>query len=272
MKHGMTILLLAIFSALFHLPASAQEQHVLAKTPKIPGNDTVWVYKPATYEQHDKFPLLFLLHGYSGKYSSWHTLLNMQELSDTYNFILVCPDGFFDSYYLDSPLKNENQYASFFFETLLPYVHSKFKTDTSRVFITGLSMGGHGAIYLYCEKPELFAGAASSSGVLDLNYSSQKDRALANLFGPYAQNKARFDAYSAVNRIKRLKGTRHPIYFDCGTEDFLYQANKQFRDRCDQLGLNATFLTMPGTHDASYWKKAIPRHFDFFQELCKTAP
>src|SRR5688572_29920069 len=52
-----------------------------------------------------KFPVVYLLHGYSGSFRNWiQRVPQLKEYADEYELMIVCPDGGHNSWYLDSPL------------------------------------------------------------------------------------------------------------------------------------------------------------------------
>ncbi len=75
------------------LSAFSQEQH-LFYNKNIPGTDTVWVFKPDNYDETLNYPVVYILHGYSGNYQQWDKIMNGQKYADEYNMIIVSPDGF----------------------------------------------------------------------------------------------------------------------------------------------------------------------------------
>lgn len=233
----------------------------------LPKNDTVKIVTPADYAPADAYPAVFLLHGWSQNYRVWDKVFDAQQIADCYNFILIFPDGLYDSWYMNSPVNPKQQYARFFFDDLLPAMHQNYSIDSSLIFLSGYSMGGHGALWLFFEHPELFRSAASSSGVMDLNASSLKESSLPKLLGDYETNRKRFDQYSVINRLHKIQQTDKIFWFDCGTNDHLYQANRRFREKCDKLGIKAISVVQPGKHHRSYWKKAFLMHFEFFYSL-----
>ena len=89
-------------------------------------SDTILVFKPREYNQTEKFPLVYLLHGYSENYKQWSQTTDLQKLADYYGFIIVTPDGF-TSYYINSPINNSSQYEDFFFKELVTKVHQSFQ-------------------------------------------------------------------------------------------------------------------------------------------------
>jgi putative tributyrin esterase len=245
---------------------TAQDQLIL-KSDLIPGDDTIWIFKPIAYNSADYYPAIYMLHGLNGNYSSWNELVRMQEYSDKYQFIIICPDGFSDSYYLNSPVDSNSQFESFFADVLYPKMIEFYSIDKSKIFITGLSMGGSGAMSIFLRHPELFLSAGSTSGVMDLNFSQNKFKSLSCLLGDYHSNRKVFDSFSPVNLLYHIQGSDKSIIFDCGSEDYLYECNNSFRKKCDELKINATYIVQPGKHERSYWQKSIHYHFEFFNSL-----
>jgi S-formylglutathione hydrolase FrmB len=247
----------------------AQSGIFVIKSKLLEKADTVAYYLPGSYKPFEKknYPVVFMLHGYGGNYKQIGQILNLQQYADMYKFIIICPDGQFDSWYFDSPVQRNSEYERFFFQDLLPYVQTEFHTDTAHLFITGLSMGGHGAMYLFLRHSKVFAAAGSTSGVLDLNASSLKYSSLSNRLGEYNENRSRFDAYSAINLLDSIKFTDKPIIFDCGNRDHLYQANKRFKEACDSLHVNAFYFSFPGRHNRTYWHESFPLHFRYFFKI-----
>jgi putative tributyrin esterase len=249
----------------FCLTALAQEQLVY-QSKNLSKPDTTWVFKPKNYEQKDKLPVLFLLHGYSGNYKQWHNIMNAQKYADDYGFIIVCPDGLFSSWYINSPVKKDMQFETFFFDELFPNIKSKYKVDASNVFISGLSMGGHGALYLFIKHQELFKSAGSTSGGIKLADGFGK-YGLGDVLGNPPADSELWQKYSVTTMIDQLKGNQKPFIFDCGSDDFFYQANNELKQKCDKLKLNATYISQPGAHNKAYWAKSIKQQFDFFKTL-----
>ncbi|MGF1926063.1 MAG: alpha/beta hydrolase, partial [Bacteroidia bacterium] len=190
-------------------------------------NDSVLVYTPKNYHKDQKYPVLYLLHGHSATYKAWSKLADLQALSTQYEFIVVCPDGLKKSWYINSPHPDSLQYESFFIKELLPRIQQDYAVDTTKYFITGASMGGFGAMYLFTSYPNLFLSAGSTSGVLNLRHSGFKKTTLSYLLGEYSEDNKLFDKYSPTSRLRLIEGLNKTIIFDCGTEDYLYKANNQ---------------------------------------------
>ena len=261
-------LFIAFLLSLQPLILSAQDQHIL-KSNLMPGDDTVWVITPQSYDTSEYYPAIYLLHGVMGNYRSWYELINLQEYADKYRFIIICPDGFSDSYYLNSQVDTSWQIERFFSEVLYPKMLEIYSIDKDKIFITGLSMGGTGAMYIFLKNPELFLSAGSTSGIMDLNYSSYKYTSLSRMLGDYDSNRQLFNSHSPVNLLQNISETGKYILFDCGSEDYLYESNNAFRKKCDELKIKATYVSQPGNHERTYWQKSIKYHFDFFNSLIR---
>jgi putative tributyrin esterase len=256
---------ICIIFLLFFSNFSLPQIQLLFDSDYIPYTDTTLIFIPESYDGEESFPLLFMLHGWSGNYEQWNSIIPLQEYADEYNFIIVCPDGFYDSWYVDSPINDSSQFETFLFEDLVPKLFTDFKIDTNNIFITGLSMGGHGAVTLHLKYPNFFKASASTSGILDLTHFPEK-WGMKNIFGDIHNNYDTWIEHSAYYLLKDdCKNIR--LHIDCGTEDFAYEVNKNFSDRAQKLDINLKFVSGPGNHSHEYWKSSIPAHFIFFKEM-----
>lgn len=258
------LLFVVVALGVFLQTANAQDQ-IIYTSKNLPKQDTTWVFKPKNYTSKEKTAVIFLLHGYGGNYKQWDNIMNAQKYADEYNVIIVCPDGLFSSWYINSPVKKDSQFESFFFDELYPDIKRRYAVDDRSIFISGLSMGGHGALHLFIKKPELFTSAGSTSGGVMLRDFSAKYGLSALLGNPSKEDKI-WDDYSVVPNIYKLQSTNKPFIFDCGSEDFFYAYNNQLKQKADSLKLNATYISQPGAHNKAYWTKSIKQQFEFFQK------
>ena len=91
--------------------------------------------------------------------------------------------------------------------------------------VTGLSMGGHGALYLSLRNPDIFSAVGSMIGGVDLTYSTKKWD-ISQKLGSYEQFPIRWHENSIVKMVKKVKGITFPILIDCGTNDFFIGINR----------------------------------------------
>lgn len=247
---------------------SFSQDTLILKSELIPANDTTLVFTPFKYKSLKNYPVVFLLHGWSGNYNQWNEITKLQTYANRFNFIIVCPDGFYDSWYVDSPVKQSCQFKTFFFNVLTKTIFEKYSIDKSNIFISGLSMGGFGAITLFASNTNFFKSAASTSGILDIIPFASK-WGMSNYLGSYEENKEFWSQITPVNNIQQIKKSGKKIIFDCGSDDFAYDVNKNFYDECRKYKVPATFISQPGNHNREYWKKTIEAHFKFFKSLTK---
>ena len=149
---------------------------------------------------------LYLLHGWSGKYSDW--VLNDTDLLnevDKNGFIVVCPDGHYDSWYFDSPVDTTMKYETNVALEIPAYIDAHYRTIASRNAraITGLSMGGHGALYLAIKHKNIFGAAGSMSGGVDFR-PFPDNWGIKKYLGDYNTHKENWDKNVVVNLVDSL--------------------------------------------------------------------
>jgi S-formylglutathione hydrolase FrmB len=230
------------------------------------------VVKPEDYSAGKKFPTVYLLHGAGGKYSDWVTNVpdkqTVQKLADLYHVIIVCPDGNTSSWYFDSPVDPAYKYETYISSELVTYIDSHYSTikDRSKRAITGLSMGGHGALFLAFRHQDVFGACGSMSGGVDLRpFPENWD--IAKRLGPYSKYPERWEANSVINLTYLLKPDSLAITFDCGSSDFFYQVNKNLHKALLELNIPHDFTVRPGAHTWAYWGNSINYQMLFFSRF-----
>jgi len=224
------------------------------------------VILPENYSVKKHYPVVFLLHGYSDNYAKWvKTVPAIKTLSTEYQLIVICPDGGYSSWYFDSPIDSTFQYESFITKDLLTFIDTHYSTiaDRSARAITGLSMGGHGALYLAIRNKNLFAHAGSMSGGVDLRTSTKKYD-LAKRIGDIETHADEWDNRSVVNMVSTLKNKELDLIIDCGVNDFFYQINAALHRRLIALNIDHDYIERPGMHNWEYWTNSIQYQLLFF--------
>jgi S-formylglutathione hydrolase FrmB len=219
---------------------------------------------PGSYDSNaQRYPVVYLLHGAGGDFSNWPTKdSSLGSYADHYQVIIVCPDGGSTSWYFDSPVDSTMRYETYISNELL------YRTIASKAgrAITGLSMGGHGALYLSFRHPGLYAAAASMSGGVDIR-PFPKNWELAKRLGTYESSPQNWENHSVTNLLPLLKDQQLAILFDCGTDDFFYTVNKALHEKMLEQKIPHTYTERPGTHNWAYWKNALPYHLLFFNDV-----
>lgn len=225
------------------------------------------VIVPENYSKKRHYPVVYLLHGHGDNSQAWVNKVPAIKMLATQNqIIIVCPDGGYDSWYFDSPIDSTYQYESYIIKDLIPYIDQHYSTKTNREAraITGLSMGGHGALYLAFRNKNLFGLAGSMSGGVDL-IDLNKQYGIAQRIGNYEKKPEEWQSRSVMNMINSLKNNDLKIIIDCGVDDFFYKMNVTLHERLLALKIDHDFTLRPGRHDFTYWKNAINYQLLYFK-------
>jgi S-formylglutathione hydrolase FrmB len=225
------------------------------------------VIKPANYKKSKtKFPVLYLLHGYGGDYSQWVKIApQLKEHADRYQLLIVCPDGGKGSWYIDSPADSTFRYDTFISRELVKYIDTHFKTNPNRQQrgITGLSMGGHGGLYLAINHRDIFGVAGSTSGGVDIRpFPNNWD--LKKRLGDTSCCKMNWEKYTVINQVEKLNNGDLKLVIDCGLQDFFLEVNRNLHKKLIDLKIEHDYIERPGAHNNQYWKNSIDYQVLFF--------
>lgn len=253
------ICVLLSVSFLFVHSKAASVDTVLTYSPSMKKNIKAVIVKPDGYNTAEKYAVVYLLHGYSGNYADWIKKAPViMQYVDAYKLLIVCPDGNFGSWYIDSPEDSSWKYETYVSTELVNWIDTHFSTITNRSGrgITGLSMGGHGGLYLAFRHQDVFGAAGSMSGGVDIT-PFPKNWDLAKRLGTYAANPERWRDNSVINLTHLLTANSLAIIFDCGTDDFFYNANVTLHEKLVYSNIPHDFVSRPGNHNWDYWTNAI---------------
>jgi len=231
------------------------------------------IIRPDNYSDAKELPVLYLLHGYSGNYAAWITgAKGFEKAADTYQMMIVCPDGGYGSWYWDSPVDPDFQYETYVSKELINWIDNKYKTIKSSKgrAITGLSMGGHGALFLAFRHQDVFGAAGSMSGGVDIRpFPLNWD--MAKRLGNYSEQPERWEKNTVINLLYLLQPNSLKLIIDCGTEDFFYRVNENLHAQLLLRNIPHDYITRPGAHDWLYWSNAIHYQLLFMSNYFKSA-
>jgi len=222
----------------------------------------------AENSQETRFPVLYLLHGAYGCYSDWSKKADLHRLADEYGVVIVCPDGQ-DSWYFDSPVDPKMQFETYVSKELVAYIDSHYRTHANRFMraITGLSMGGHGSLFLAWRHPDVFWSCGSMSGNMDITQFPDKWH-IKDRLGELADNPQRWRDHAVCNLVDQLKAsTLQPaqnIIIDDGLNDIFIKNNIALHDQLVEAGIEHDFTVRPGRHSWDYWVNSLDYHMIFF--------
>jgi S-formylglutathione hydrolase FrmB len=221
---------------------------------------------PDTYaKSKKKYPVVYLLHGWSGNYRNWYDKTDLETLTDRFNLIIVCPDGGYAGWYIDSPLNKESKYSTYIAVDVVAYVDQHYRTlpTVSGRAICGLSMGGHGALYLLSTYHEIYAMAGSISGLMELTPYAKR-YGVVELLGEFETRQQVWRDYSCIALIDSLKGKKKRIMLDCGTADPFIETNRELHRLMIRADIEHDYVERFGGHSWEYWTGALEYHLLFF--------
>ena len=179
--------------------------------------------------------------------------------------IIVCPDGGYNSWYLDSPIDSATRFETYIGKEVPGYIDAHYPTIKNRKgrAVTGLSMGGHGGLFLGFSHADTFGACGSMSGGVDLQPFT-KNWELMEKLGDTITDRINWKKFSVINVIENYPKDSLAIIFDCGTEDFFYTVNHHPHDKMIELKIPHDYTERPGKHDWEYWKNAVQYQLLFF--------
>ncbi len=271
MKLNRLTTLLVALTAIITVNA-ARVDTLTIKTKLLPRAMKVTMVTPdAAADKSKTFPSVYLLNGYGGDHRSWlNPQSQLKDLADRYGIILIAPDGM-DSWYFDSAVNPKMKMESFFVKELVPFVDANFPTkkSASQRAITGLSMGGHGALWLALRHPDVWKNCGSTSGGVNLAKIGSKYK-IPQALGKNASAKVLAD-HSVTGLLKSYKAGQNNIIFDCGTSDMFYPINLDLHNKMMTLKIPHDFISRPGNHCWPYWNNSILYQMVYFDQAFRNA-
>ena len=234
---------------------------------------------PAAFDRDKSrhFPVLYALHGlgdneqYLVHSGLWNLVEDMRERGALKDFLIASPDGD-RAFYINSK-DGKSRYEDFLVLEFFPFIEKRYRAAPGRAnrAITGVSMGGYGALHLAFHHPELFSSVSAQSAalveklpnVLGNVPSPERSRALSAFGNP--PDAAFWEKNSPIMlaRTANLAGLK--IYFDCGDQDdYGFETGATALDKVlASRHIVHEFHIYPGRHDAVYFAAHIPASFEF---------
>jgi S-formylglutathione hydrolase FrmB len=235
------------------------------------------VITPEGYKKRNKkFPVVYLLHGHGGDYATWvKSFKEVAQQVDKYEFIVVGVDGNYSSWYFDSPIDPNFKYETYIIDELVPFIDQKYKTIANREAraISGLSMGGHGALYLSFKHQEMFGAAGSMSGGVDFRPFPEKWDIKKRL-GSITEFPENWNKNTVTGMLELVQRNNLKLIIDCGVDDFFIDVNRELHQKMLALKINHDYIERPGKHNITYWENSLKFQllffFNFFNDTVKT--
>ncbi|MGB0010671.1 MAG: alpha/beta hydrolase family protein [Candidatus Sulfotelmatobacter sp.] len=236
------------------------------------------VYLPASYDSGAKksspqhYPVLYFLHGLGDNEKTlfnsgaWTMLDDLRQQHKLGDFLIVAPEGR-KSFYINSA-DGSVRYSDFFLQEFIPLIEKKYRIGKGRSnrAITGISMGGYGALRFAFSHPEMFSAVSAQSAALITESPRELDLAarsgaplgkvLTDVFGDpinvshWNANDPFLLARKNAAALKKLT-----IYFNCGQDDNygFEKGAAALHDELQKLGVKHEYHLYPGDHSFTYF-------------------
>jgi S-formylglutathione hydrolase FrmB len=242
------------------------------------------VMLPAGYEKETdkKYPVLYFLHGLGENEQTlissggWGLIEDLQKQHRVGDFLMAAPEGW-DSFFINSA-DGRNRYSDFFLSEFLPYIetHYRIVRDRKARGVTGLSMGGYGALRFAFSRPDLFGSVSAQSAALitespqELNVDLRSAGPFARLLGRAFGDPVNISHWQQNNpydlaRKNQIQIRTQAIYINCGQQDEYGFADGATRMHKQLLaeGLRHEFHLYPGGHNADYFLSHMGETIEF---------
>lgn len=218
-------------------------------------------------EADPKYKVLYLLHGRGDNCDSWIQYSQVSLYAQEYQVAVIMPTAE-DSFYVDSI--SGKRYFSYLTEELPQFIRKHFQLPDrpEDTFIAGLSMGGYGTLKIGLTYPERFKAIGILSAAVRPDHmpdfqDNDRDRLIIrdNLRRTIGESKLREEdnPYNLLGKWIKDKKRVPEIYQYIGTDDFLYEMNRDFRKYLRENGINVFYDEWEGIHDWHFWNAALEK-------------
>jgi enterochelin esterase family protein len=234
--------------------------HRWYNSPGLKMDRRITIYTPPGYENtSEKYPVLYLLHGAGGDEEAWITLGRTAQIMDNLiakgkakPMIVIMPNGnviqdaapgegnqgFYKPQFM-IPKTMDGTYEANFTD-IIKFVETNYRVKTEKAHraIAGLSMGGFHSLHISRYYPNTFDYVGLFSAAILPNQNAVHE---------VYQN---FD-----ETLKQQMENGYTLYWiGIGKTDFLYDANKQYREKLDNLGMEFIYRETEGGHIWKNWR------------------
>lgn len=278
----LTWLLVGSAAAQSRIDCSALNSRILKQSVRY------CVYLPSGYDESAKaqprrrYPVLYFLHGLgdneqtlfnSGGWTLLDDLRNQRKMGD---FLIVAPDGK-RTFYINSA-DGKVRYSDFFIQEFMPHIEGRYRIQKGRAgrAISGVSMGGYGALRFGFAYPQLFSAVSAQSAALITDTPQQLDAAMlsgAPLAGVLAAvfgnpiNVPQWNDNSVFVLAKQHAAAlrAQQIYFNCGQDDNygFEKGAAALNAELQKENVQHDYRPYPGDHSLSYFLSHFAEVMEF---------
>jgi S-formylglutathione hydrolase FrmB len=276
-----TLFLIAIiFSPLAHAQGRAECSAIHSQV--LSHSVRYCAFLPPSFDQDKtrRYPVLYYLHGLGDNEQSllnsggWDLVSELRSQGKMGDFIILAPSAG-HTFFINSK-DGKVRYEDFFMKEFMPQMEKKYRAEGTRATrgITGVSMGGYGALRLAFKYPNDFAAVSAQMPALIAELPpnigagpGSLGNLLGDVYGP-PFDRAYFDRNNvfyfartdSASELKQLK-----IYFDVGNnDDYGFEQGAQALDQLlKSRGIPHEFHIYPGRHSIEFVVQHFPQVIEF---------
>ncbi len=242
---------------------------ITIKSENLKGRGDICVFVPPNTNLKD-VPIVILLHGVYGSAWVWSqkagvhlTALKMIENGELAPMVIAMPsDGLWGdgSGYL---AHNNRDFEKWIVDDVPQALFENISlvSKKSSLFISGLSMGGFGALRIGIKYGNHFKAISAHSAITDIE---QMPLFVAEDVAHYTQEDPSENSVWGV--LQKHKTTLPKIRFDCGTEDTLITYNRTLHQQLKKATIPHEYEEFKGAHEWIYWQEHIKDSLRFFDK------
>lgn len=242
------------------------------------------IYLPENYNELEKFPVLYFIHGRSGSESIlYETGLNtiadhMIHSGKIEPLIIVCPcmdnsQGMNSSEVykvVEDPGDSNREihlgrYEDYFIYELIKVVEEKYSivNNKSSRYIGGISAGGYAALHYTFHYQHLFSKVGGHMPAIEIALEDE-DR-------PYYSSQSMWDKYDPITIAKNNNIENVDVYLDCGDEDDggFYRGCEILNNILKEKNVKTQYHLNRGRHNHEYIKGNICEYLNFYSGKMK---
>lgn len=247
-------------------------QFVAVKSKNLLGRGDICIYSPLTTQPLEELPIVILLHGVYSSSWAWAmkggvhiTAQLMLDNSLIKPMVIAMPsDGLWgdgSGYLKHSGYDFEKWIVD---DVIAATIENVPQVSASSLrFISGLSMGGYGAMRIGARNGRLFRGISAHSAITTLE---DMKGFVEEPINDYVEDKTEIKLSDIIDKYR---STLPALRFDCGTEDELINANRDLHSQLNAASIKHSYEEFPGGHDWDYWEKNVARTLTFVSQLSK---
>jgi S-formylglutathione hydrolase FrmB len=250
------------------------------------------IYLPASYDAGagrqpiQNYPVLYFLHGLGDNERTlfnsggWTLLDDLRRQHKIGEFLIAAPEGG-RTFYINSA-DSAVLYSDFFLQEFIPLVETKYRVSKGRDrrAISGISMGGYGALRFAFSHPEMFSSVSAQSAALitespeELDTAARSGAPLGKLLGTVFGSPINLQHWKNnspfVLAQKNAAPLRHmAIYFNCGQDDNygFEKGAAALHGQLAKAGIRHEYHAYPGDHSLSYFLAHFPEVMEFHSRV-----